>query len=112
MATFSDAIVASTERAKVLREPGKDPVFYFPFEDIYFEFLEKTSNTSTCPLKGQATYWRASAVGAAADDAMWPYVSPKPEAAAIAGHGAFDQRSVAIEAVPAPDREHAPDTLP
>ncbi|TIU76804.1 MAG: DUF427 domain-containing protein, partial [Mesorhizobium sp.] len=32
---FSDAIVASTERAKVLHEDGHDPVFYIPFEDIY-----------------------------------------------------------------------------
>ena len=27
---FSDAIVAATERAKVLREDGHEPVFYVP----------------------------------------------------------------------------------
>ncbi|TIT54413.1 MAG: DUF427 domain-containing protein, partial [Mesorhizobium sp.] len=40
---FSDAIIASTERAKVLHEAGHDPVFYIPFEDIYFDLLEKTN---------------------------------------------------------------------
>jgi len=107
-ATFSDAIIASTDRAKMLRESGHDPVFYIPFEDIYFEFLEKSATTSRCPLKGQASYWRASAVGSAAEDAMWAYLTPHPVASAIAGHGAFDQRSVRIEAIPAKDRQHTP----
>lgn len=107
-ATLSDAIIASTDRAKILREGGRGPVFYFPFEDIYFEFLQKTGTTTTCPLKGQANYWRASAVGTAADDAMWAYLTPKPEAAGIARHGAFDLAKVRIEAIPAPDRAHEP----
>lgn len=60
---FSDAIVAATERAKVLREEGHEPVFYIPFEDIYFELFEKTNTTSKSPLKGTASYWRVHAVG-------------------------------------------------
>jgi uncharacterized protein (DUF427 family) len=107
-ATLSDAVIASSDRALILRESGHDPVFYFPFEDIYFEFLEKTGTTTTCPLKGQASYWRASAVGTAAEDAMWAYLTPKPGAAGIAGHGAFDLSTVRIEAIPAPDRQHRP----
>lgn len=106
--TFSDAVIASTDRAKVLRESGKDPVFYIPFEDIYFEFLQKSATTSRCPVKGEANYWRASAVGSAAEDAMWAYLTPNPVAARLAGYGAFDERKVAIEANPAPDREHTP----
>jgi uncharacterized protein (DUF427 family) len=83
-------------------------VFYFPFEDIYFEFLQKTSYTSKCPRKGLASHWRASAVGSAAENAMWAYLSPKPAAHELAHHGAFDENSVLIEAVPAQDREHTP----
>src|SRR5687768_14704593 len=56
----------------------------------------------------EASYWRASAVGSAAENAMWAYLTPHPIASGIAGHGAFDQRSVTIEAIPAPDREHTP----
>ena len=107
-ATFSDAIIASTDRAKILRESGHEPVFYIPFEDIYFEFLQKAPTVSRCPLKGEASYWRASAVGSAAENAMWAYLTPHPIASGIAGHGSFDQRSVTIEAIPAPDREHTP----
>jgi len=107
-ATFSDAVIASSDRALILRESGHEPVFYIPFEDIYFDFLEKTGTTNRCPLKGQRSYWRASAVGSAADDVMWAYQTPKPEAAASAGHGAFDLSKVRIEAIPAPDRLHSP----
>ncbi len=106
--TFSDAIIASSDRAKVLRESGRNPVFYIPFEDVYFVFLQKSATTSRCPLKGVANYWRASAVGSAAEDAMWAYLTPNPVASELAGHGAFDERKVAIEAIPAPDREHTP----
>jgi uncharacterized protein (DUF427 family) len=102
--TFSDAIIAATDKAKLLREDGYEPVFYIPFEDIYFEFLEKTNTSSHCPLKGTASYWRVSAVGEAAEDFMWAYETPDPAAAAIAGHGAFDDKLAGIEAVSADGR--------
>ena len=72
-ARFSDAVIASSDKAKVLRERGKDAVFYIPFEDIYFDFLHKTNTVSRCPIKGVASYWSVSAVGEAARDAMWAY---------------------------------------
>ncbi|HEV7416159.1 MAG TPA: DUF427 domain-containing protein, partial [Tianweitania sediminis] len=34
--TYSDAVIASSQRALLLREGSYEPVFYFPFEDIYF----------------------------------------------------------------------------
>lgn len=97
--TFSDAIIASTDRALVLHEPGHEPVPYVPFEDIYFEFLEKTATETRCPHKGTAGYWRVTAVGEAAEDFMWSYETPFERARAIAGHGAFDKRRARIEMV-------------
>jgi uncharacterized protein (DUF427 family) len=96
----SDAIIASSRNAKVLRETGHDPVFYVPFEDIYFEFLERTDTTSHCPFKGDASYWRASAVGEAVEDAMWAYEHPYDEMLEIKDHGAFYPDKVNIEANP------------
>ncbi|MET3581996.1 uncharacterized protein (DUF427 family) [Mesorhizobium robiniae] len=107
---FSDAIIASTERAKVVYEEGHDPVFYIPFEDIYFELLEKTNTTTRCPLKGTASYWRVQAVGGAADDFMWAYETPDTPALAIARHGAFDPDKARIDADPAEDKRHRPHT--
>lgn len=97
--TFSDAMIASTDRALILHETGHEPVPYIPFEDIYFEFMEKTETTTSCPLKGTASYWRVTAVGEAADDFMWAYETPVEQARAIAGYGAFDKRRARIELV-------------
>ena len=99
--TFSDAILASTNHAKVLREVGYSPVCYIPFKDIYFEFLTPTSTHSHCPYKGDATYWRVSAGGEALDDVMWAYEAPFDEMLAIRGHAAFYPDKVRIEANPA-----------
>ena len=94
---LSDAIIASTQNAKVLREAGHDPVFYIPFEDIYFDFFEKTGTRTHCPFKGDASYWRASAVGEAAEDVMWAYEHPYEEMLAIKDHGAFYPDKVDID---------------
>lgn len=105
---FSDAIVAATERAKVLCQDGREPIFYIPFEDIYFELFEKTNTTSETPGKGTASYWRVHAVGASADDFMWAYEAPEPAAHGIAGHGAFDPAKARIDVDPLEDQRHRP----
>lgn len=108
---FSDAIVAATERAKVLREEGQEPVFYIPFEDIYFDLFEKTNTTSESPSKGVASYWRVHAVGSSADDFMWAYETPNTVARAIAGHGAFDPEKARIDVEPSEDKRHTPHVM-
>lgn len=95
---LSDAVIASSRNAKLLREAGHEPVYYIPFEDIYFEFLEPSETVTHCPFKGDASYWRASAVGEAAEDAMWAYRHPYDEMGAIRDHGAFRAEALTIEA--------------
>ncbi|PBB65970.1 hypothetical protein CK228_24890 [Mesorhizobium sp. WSM4312] len=104
---FSDAIVASSEHAKLLYEDGRNPVFYIPFEDIYFELFEKTNAASESPW-GTAGYWRVHAAGASADNFMWAYETPERAALAIARHGAFDPHKARIDADPAEDKQHTP----
>ena len=99
--SFSDAIIASSDRAKVLRETGHPAVYYIPFEDIYFELLRPSSTVTHCPFKGDASYWNVSAVGEAESDVMWAYQQPYDEVRAIGGHGAFYPDKVRIEATPA-----------
>lgn len=98
--TFSDAIVASTRKALVLREADYPPVFYVPFDDVYFEFLRRSDTATHCPYKGNASYWSASASGEAVNDVMWAYERPYDEVAAIRDHGAFYPDKVRIEAKP------------
>lgn len=97
---FSDAIIASTRDALILREKGYEPVFYIPFEHIYFEFLRPSRTRTHCPFKGEARYWSVEAVGEAEDDVLWAYEAPYEDMLAIAGRGAFDRSKVSIEATP------------
>ncbi len=97
---FSDAILASTDEALVLREADYPPVFYIPFKDIYFELLKRSDTSTHCPFKGDASYWNASAVGEAVNDVMWAYERPYDEMTEIKDHGAFYPDKVRIEANP------------
>ena len=58
-----DTLVARSTRAKSLSEPPYPAVIYIPFEDIRFDALQKTAHSTHCPYKGDASYWRVSAVG-------------------------------------------------
>ncbi len=97
--TFGDAIIASTENALLLDETGHSPVFYIPFNDIYFDFLQRSDRKTHCPFKGDASYWDVSATGEAMKDVMWAYEQPYDEMRAIKNHGAFYPDKVRIEAV-------------
>ena len=97
--SFSSAIVASSKRAKMLREQGHADVLYIPFEDIYFEFLRRSETSTHCPYKGDASYWNVTAAGEAERDVMWAYEHPYEEMLAIRDHGAFYPDKVLVEAV-------------
>lgn len=105
---FSDAMLASTKEAFLLREEEHDPVLYIPFPDIYFEFLSPSETEYRCPRKGKARYWNARAVGEAEQDVMWTYDQPPPAINAIREHGAFDSRKVRTEVQPQEDLRHRP----
>ncbi len=105
---FSDTIIGSTDRAQVVRKPGQEPAFYIPFDDIYFEFLEKTNKVTHNPVMGTASHWRVQAMNASDADFMSGYETPEPAAAAIARHGTFDPAKAQIVANPAEDDRHTP----
>ena len=94
---FRDVIIASTDRAKLLREANYKPVLYIPFEDIYFVHLEKTATSTHCPFKGDASYWRVKGQDQAANDVMWAYQHPYDEMLEIKDHGAFYPDRVVID---------------
>ncbi|MDN5928085.1 MAG: DUF427 domain-containing protein [Hyphomicrobiales bacterium] len=96
--TFGEVMIASSDRARLLREKGHDPVLYLPFEDIYFVHLEKTATTTHCPFKGDASYWSVTGQDEAAKDVMWAYQHPYDEMLEIKDHGAFYPDRVVIDA--------------
>ncbi|TDD31715.1 DUF427 domain-containing protein [Actinomadura sp. KC06] len=88
-ARFAGETVLDTERGKLLHETALLPVLYVPEDDVRTDLLEKTAHTTHCPFKGDAAYWTVRAGGRAAENAVWAYPEPKPEAAWLHGLMAF-----------------------
>lgn len=70
---------------------------YFPPDSVHWEHLEESSKSTTCPWKGQASYYNVVVDGAANRDAAWYYPRPSAAARQITDHVAF-WRGVSIEA--------------
>ena len=86
---FSGRVVADTTRALTLREASYPPVLYVPREDADMALLERTTRSTHCPYKGDASYYSVKVDGRTAGDAVWSYEEPYPAVAAIRGRLAF-----------------------
>ena len=93
------AIIGETERALELTEGGYPPVIYVPREDIAMALLERTERATTCPWKGQASYFSIGAPEGRVEHAVWSYETPREGMEAIAGHLAFYPDKVTVQRV-------------
>lgn len=69
---------------------------YFPPESINRELFQPSSTHTTCPWKGEASYYNVVVNGEVNKDAAWYYPDPKPAATEIKGRVAF-WRGVKVE---------------
>lgn len=91
------AIIAESRAALELTEGELRPAIYFPREDVAMAFLERTESRTTCPWKGEASYFAVHTSSGVIPDAAWSYESPKEGCEAIAGHLAFYSDRVTLE---------------
>ena len=99
--TYNGQIVAETRRALVLQEASYKPVFYIPRDDAKMALFAKTTNSTHCPYKGDASYYTIKVDGREAENAIWSYETPFPAMKEIEGHLAFYPNRVdKIEPVP------------
>jgi uncharacterized protein (DUF427 family) len=54
---FQGHELADSGDVLALSEAGHDPVFYFPRKDVQMSSLRANNNRTTCPWKGEATYY-------------------------------------------------------
>lgn len=87
---FGGEVIASSKRAKLVREAEVLPAYYFPREDVRLDFLSATAQRSSCPFKGEASYWSIRVSARSAENAVWSYQTPLPAANAIKDHFAFE----------------------
>ena len=62
---------------------------YFPPESVKRQYLEDSTMHSTCPWKGEASYYHVVVNNEKNPDAAWYYPNPKDAAAQIKNHIAF-----------------------
>ena len=91
------AILAETRRALELREGSYPSVVYIPREDVAMALFERSPTQTTCPHKGQASYFSFVGPNETIRDAAWSYETPKDGVEGIAGHLAFHPSKVLVE---------------
>jgi len=82
-------VVADTKDALALKEGSYPAVQYIPRKDVDMSLLERTTHSTYCPYKGDASYFSIPSGGSRAADAVWSYESPYPSVAEIKDHVAF-----------------------
>lgn len=83
-ATWNGATIAESDETVVV-----EGNHYFPPGALRREHVEPSDHRTTCPWKGEASYYDVVAGGDRNANAAWTYPDPKEAAAEIRGHVAF-----------------------
>ena len=62
---------------------------YFPPDSINWDYFQKSNTHSTCPWKGEASYYKIVIRDKVEEDAAWYYPEPKEAAKEIKNYVAF-----------------------
>ena len=76
--TVSGQTIASSTATKKIKEVGfeiYEPRLYFPREDVDFKFLNLSSKTTHCPLKGDTQYFDLIVADKVIKNAAWSYTT-------------------------------------
>ena len=90
-ATWKGAVLAESDDTVVV-----EGNHYFPAESVRREHLRESETHTTCPWKGEASYYDVSVGEEVNRDAAWFYPEPKEAAKEIKGRVAF-WRGVRVE---------------
>jgi len=87
--TVAGQVVADSVDALRLQEASYPPVHYVPLKDVNVALVERSTHTSYCPFKGDASYYSIPLGGEKSVDAIWTYEGPHAAVAEITDHVAF-----------------------
>jgi uncharacterized protein (DUF427 family) len=83
-AVWRDAVLAESDETVVV-----EGNHYFPADSLRREHLRASETHTTCPWKGEASYYDVVANGEVNKDAAWFYPQPKDAAKEIKDRVAF-----------------------
>jgi uncharacterized protein (DUF427 family) len=84
--TSRGEVIADTGDALALKEGSYPVVYYIPRKDVKMDRLARTTHSTHCPHKGDASYF---SIKDGPQNAVWSYEQPKDPVAAIRDHVAF-----------------------
>jgi uncharacterized protein (DUF427 family) len=93
--------IAESDRAMRLDETGLPARYYIPRDDVRTDLLQATAQRSTCPFKGEASYWSVKLGDEVHENIVWSYETPIPRAADIEGLLCFYNDRVDLTVGPA-----------
>jgi uncharacterized protein (DUF427 family) len=88
--------LGSTSQALELKEGSYPPVLYIPRADVDMTKLLRTDRSTTCPHKGEASYFSVVTPEGTLENAVWSYETPLADMQAIAGYLAFYPNKVSL----------------
>jgi uncharacterized protein (DUF427 family) len=94
---FDQHPLAASDKALSLKEADYPVVQYLPREDIEMGYMTKTAHHTTCPYKGEASYFTIFYDGQLLENAAWSYETPYPAMEAIKEMIAFYPNTFRIE---------------
>jgi len=83
-ATWNGAVLAESSQTYVV-----EGNHYFPADSLVKRYFKPTKTKTTCPWKGEASYYTIEVDGKVNDDAAWYYPAPKEAAQQIKDRVAF-----------------------
>lgn len=86
--------VADSTAPVLLFETHLPTRFYLPKTDVRMDLLEASDTHTSCPYKGEASYYSVEIEGQRHEDVVWWYPSPLAESAPIAGLVCFYNEKV------------------
>ncbi len=106
--SIDGVVLADSRKPTMLFETGAPPRHYLPMTDVNLDLLQPSTTRTSCPYKGDASYWSVSIDGHVERDIAWSYKTPMPEATPIAGLVCFydEKLDVDVDGV----RQPRPDT--
>jgi len=91
-AVLDDTILAESDETVVV-----EGNHYFPPSSLKEEYFEPNDYHTTCPWKGEASYYDVVVGGTRKENAAWYYPDPSDAASQIKDHVAFYSSKVEVE---------------
>lgn len=83
-AIWKDTVIAESQ--ETIEVEGNQ---YFPEKDVKKDLLKSSNHHTTCPWKGEASYYHVTVNGEENKNAAWYYPQPKDAAKNIKNYVAF-----------------------